>query len=255
MTADPVADQRASVRRALSLALVAALCIAALTAIAAILSGDFDDTDVRVIGTSLGFGVFSATAASGGSLRFRQSVNLRMLGLATMALSAVSFLLFCGAIWIDSEDDAWWQWFGCAGLATLASSHASLVTGALRDGDTPAIRGLTTASVALGTVDASFGILAISEAVDSVDVAVGQLVAVLVILLLLTTALPPILRRLQRTPAAPAARAQTPRLQHTTEIMSAIDHIEALNADPGNHAPEIRRECERLRQLMRAYDG
>ena len=240
----------------LSLALVTALCFAALTAIVAILSGDFDDTDARVIGTSIGFGVLSAIAASGASLRYRQSENLRTLGLVTMALSAAAFLLLCAAIWSDGDDELW-EWFGCVGLAALACSHASLVTGALRAGDSPAIRALTAASVALAMVDALFGILAISEAVEQVDDAVAQLVAVLVILLLLTTALPPVLRRLQRAPGVPAARpgpaVPAPPLQLAAEVLAAIDQIEALNADPGNRSPEIRRECERLRQLIRNY--
>ena len=38
-----------------------------------------------------------------------------------------------------------------------------------------------------------------------------------------------------------------------TEVRAAADRIEALNADPGNRAPDIRRECERLRGLARSY--
>ena len=60
--------ERAAIRRALSWALVAALCVAALTAIGAVLTGDFDETDVRVIVSSVGFGVFSVAAGSGASL-------------------------------------------------------------------------------------------------------------------------------------------------------------------------------------------
>lgn len=258
MTLDQAAQQRAAIRRALSFALIAALCLAALTAIAAIATGDFDDTDARVIGTSIGFAILSATAASGASLRFRQSENLRTLGLVTMAVSGVTFLLLCAAMWTDGDDDLW-QWFGCAALATLACSHASLVSATLRPGDSPAVRGLATTSMGLAMVDAFFGILAVSEAVDEVDDAFGQFMAVLVILLLLTTALPPILRRLQRpspTPIArPSAAAPAPPLQLAAELLAAIDQIGALNADPGNRGPEIRRECERLRQLIRAYSG
>ena len=224
----------------------------------AILSGEFDDTDARVIGTSIGFAVLSTIAASGASLRFRQPENLRALGLLTMVLSGATFLLLCGAIWTD-DDGELWQWFGCVGLAALACSHASLVTGALRPGDSPTVRALSTASGALAAADASFGILAISEAVDRVDDAVAQLVAVLVILLVLTTVLPPVMRRLQRPAAAvavsPPSDMPGPPLQLAAEVLAAIDRIEALNADPGNRSPEIRRECERLRQMIRAYES
>ena len=158
MTTEARAGQRASVRRALSWALVGALCVAAITAIAAITTGDFDDTDWRVIGTSLGFAIFSATAASGASLRFRGSESLRILGSATMALSAVAFVLLLVAVWNDGADDAW-RWFGSAGLAALACSHLSLVSGALRGTDSAAVRSLSTASMGLGVIDAFFGIL------------------------------------------------------------------------------------------------
>lgn len=262
-----VVAQRTSIRRILSWALVAALCVAALTAIGAILSGDFDETDGRVIATSLGFAIFSATAASGASLRFRGSENLRTLGLATVALAAVSFLLLVVALWSDGDDQAW-RWFGCTALAALACSHASLVSGALRISDTPAMRALAAASVVLGIIDSFFGILAISGAVDDVEEGFGQLMAVLVILLLLTTALPPILRRLQRPAGAvssPAGRASTAAKPTTpsspavaagllvVEVLAAADRIEALNRDAGNRAPEIRRECERLRELARLH--
>ena len=259
--------QRATVRRALYLALAIALCVAALTAVCAILSGDFDETDARVIATSLGFAVFSATAASGASLRFRDSKELRALGLATIAVSAVSFSLWLVAIWSDGDENAW-RWFGSMALATFACSHASIVSGALRGTDAPMVQLVAMASIALGVVDSTFGILAVSGAVDEVAEGLAKLMAVLVILLLLTTVLPPILRRLQRPaveaplsgagapPAAHAIAASAPvstPLRLAEEVLAAADRIETLNADPGNRAPEIRRECERLRELARSY--
>ena len=262
-------DERNPVRRGLSWALAAALCVAALTAIGAILSGDFDETDGRVIASSLGFAVFSATAASGASLRLRESEKLRTLGFATMALSAVSFMLLLAALWSDGDDEAW-RWFGSVALAALALSHASLVSGALRASDTVAVQALAMASISLGVVFSFFGILLVSGAVDHVEEGLGQLMAVLVVLLLLSTALPPILRRLQRPPvaAASAARGASPSgevatLSHrhapprslAAEVLAAADRIEDLNGDPANRAPEIRRECERLRELARFHSG
>jgi hypothetical protein len=265
MTPRVPADQRVAVRRALSWALVAALCVAALTAIVAILSGNFDDTDGRVLASSLGFAVFSATAASGASLRYRESESLRTLGLAAMALSAVSFLLLLVALWNDTGDDAW-RWFGCAALAALGCSHASLVSGASRDTDTPTVRALCKASIALAVVESFSGILLVSGATEEADDGMAQLLAVLVILLVLSTALPPIMRRLQRplvAVAPPAGRSPStepaaapsrrPPLPLVADVLAAADRIEALNGDPGNRAPEIRRECERLRELSRSY--
>ena len=71
--------------RLLGWTVVASLCVAAFTAIIAILSGDFDDTDGRVIATSVVFGVSTAVAGSGASLRYRDDGALRALGRAEAA--------------------------------------------------------------------------------------------------------------------------------------------------------------------------
>jgi hypothetical protein len=249
VTVEAAAGERATIHRALAWALVAALSVAALVAIGAILTGGFDETDGRVIATSLGFAVCSATAASGATLRFRASAALRTLGAATGALSAAAFVFLVVALW-SGEDDTW-RWFGCVALAALACSHASLVAGALRASDTPSVRALAKASIALGVVDASCGILAVAGTLDDVDESLGKLVAVLVVLLLLTTALPPILRRVQRAAASPGDAAA--RVDLAAEVLAAAERIDALNADPGNRAAEIRRECDRLRELARAH--
>jgi hypothetical protein len=93
------AARTAFLRRALAWALVFALLLAALTACAAILSGDFEEMDARVIGTSLGFAALSAAGASGAALRRRTSAALRRLGAATLALSGVGFPLLVAAVW------------------------------------------------------------------------------------------------------------------------------------------------------------
>jgi peptidoglycan/LPS O-acetylase OafA/YrhL len=233
------------IRRTLGWALVVALCVAALTAIVAVLDGDFNDTDWRIIGMSLGFGVFCALGASGATLRLREQPGLRHLGLATLALSLVGFVLLVVALWTDEgEGEGPWELWGCVSLAALAASHASLVLGARRDSDSDGIRLLSNVSVVLGTIDASIGILAIAGAVEEVGDGSAQVVAVLVILLILTTALPPILRRL----GGPAERPAPQPL--SVELLATADRIEALNGDPS-----IRRECERLRQLAREHAG
>jgi hypothetical protein len=242
--------QGAQLRRLVSWTLVATLCIAALTAIVAILSGEFNDTDAYVIGTSIGFAVFTATAASGASLRYRQNESLRLLGLATIALSAVSFGLLVLALWSDWDDEPW-QWFGCFGIATLTASHGSLVSGARRATDSEAIGMLATISICLAVFDGAAGILAISEVVDEVDTEFGQLLAALVVLLLLTTLLQPIVRRVQQPSDAAPARPQSAL---TSELVALADRLEALNADPARRSSEIRRECERLRELARTYE-
>ena len=278
-------EARAAIRRTLSWIMVGALCVAALTAIVAVLGGEFDENDARVIGTSVGFAVFSATAAVGASLRLRASESLRTLGLATVVCSAVAFLLLMVAVWAeDSLGGDPWSWWGAATLAAFASSHASLMAGSFRDGDSGAVRMLGLSSIALATLDSGIGILAIAGAFDDVDESAGQLLAVLVILMLLTTALTPVVRRLQASGAggagvaggaarpggaasaggaaapgeagaaggaAPASGSASALL--ASEVIAAADRIQALTADPGDRSPEIRREAERLRELARLH--
>lgn len=251
--------QGPSVRQALGWALVAALTVAGLTASVALIGGSFDETEARVLGTSLGFAVFSATAASGAALRFRQSEGLRALGLLTVAASAAAFLLLVAALWSDEYDEALWRVWGCTALAALASSHASLVLGGRRPADSDLVRLLIAISVVTAVVDASLAGAAVAEVVDEVDEGLVELMGVLVIALLLTTVLPPIIRRLQLRPARATELAATSRGVEpepptlAAEVIAVADRIEELNADPGNRAPEIRRECERLRQVARAY--
>ena len=72
---DDLGMTRTDLRRSLGWALVVSLTIAAFTASIAIVSGDFSDGDARVIGTSLGFAVFSAFAAAGGSMRLEMRLG------------------------------------------------------------------------------------------------------------------------------------------------------------------------------------
>jgi peptidoglycan/LPS O-acetylase OafA/YrhL len=81
MIASDSPQSRASLRRALGWSLVAGLSVAALTAAFAVVDGSFDETDGRVIATSLGFAVFSATGSAGAFLRLRRtSPALQELG-------------------------------------------------------------------------------------------------------------------------------------------------------------------------------
>jgi peptidoglycan/LPS O-acetylase OafA/YrhL len=228
------------IRRTVGWTLVIALCVAALTAIGAILNGDFDDTDARVIALSLGFGVYTALGASGATLRLREQQNLQTLGLATMVLAVVAFVLLPLALWNDDADGVWERW-GCVSLAALAASHASLVIGASRPSDGGGIKLLCTTSIVLASIEALIGILAIAGAVEEVGDGSAQVLAVMVILTILSTVLPPIRRRMG-PPPEPASPDPLAR-----ELLAAADRIEALNGDPG-----IARECERLRRLARA---
>src|SRR4051794_26490792 len=177
------AAERPSIRRPLGWALVVALCVAAATACLALLTGSFDDTDWRVIGTSLGFAAFSSTAAAGAGARLhareagrgggvaagfapRLAFRLllrppgvhareagRVVGFATVIASGLAFVLLLGLLWIDDGEGLLRAW-GCAGITALAGSHASLVLRARRGHeDSPTVSLLVTASLVTGGLD------------------------------------------------------------------------------------------------------
>jgi hypothetical protein len=238
--------ERGDIRRALGWALVAALTVAALTAIGALATGDFGETEWRVIGTSFGFAFLSATAAAGTSARLRPELDL--LGGVTVLASALTFALLAGGLWTDLQDDELlWRLFGCVLIVTLACSHACLVLMARRPGDSEAVRLLVTVSLTTAAIDSFFGILGVTGIAEDVDEGFAKLLAVLVVILLFSTLVPPILRRLQRPQAAPVGFAG--------EVLAIADRIDELGRGPGLRTPEIRRETERLRRLAQGQTG
>jgi hypothetical protein len=243
---------RESIRRAAGQALVAGLTIAALTAVVALLTGSFDDTEVRVILTSIGFAITSSTAAIGAAQRYRRSAALRALGTATALLSGATFVLLVLGIWTnDWGTEAIWRAFGCTSVLAVSGSHACLVLGARRPSDTDLIRSLVIASVALAVFDTVGALLPISGIAEGVT-DVAQLFAATLVLLVLTSVLPPILRRIQ--PAREGVPA-TALQRFAGEVEAAAERIDELSRGPSNRAPEIRREVERLRELARSFQA
>src|SRR3954454_18402150 len=120
------AGDPAALRAAAGWAFVAGLCVAALVAIVALLNGSFDDDDLRVVGTSLGFSVFSSTGAAGSSLRRRPDTWQWAFGTATMASAVAAFGLLLLVLWGDGS----WRAFGVAGLVAVLWGEGSAVVGA-----------------------------------------------------------------------------------------------------------------------------
>jgi hypothetical protein len=236
-------------RRAVLLGLAAGLSMAAAIAIVAILTHSFDQTDVRLIATSLGFSVFSALGAAGAPARRRP--KLATLGALTTGAAGLAFGLLELAIW-DQRTTWAWRAFGALAVLTLAASHASLVLSARRASDSPAITNLTVISVLTASVDAILALIPIVGLVHQISSSETRLGAVLVITMLLSTALPPILRR-----ATPSTNSPDARLPFTTPLsgaaraeLSEVAHrLEQLAPRAGDLAHEIQREAVRLREL------
>lgn len=232
----------AGLRRLAGRALVGGLCIAAAVAIVALLTGSFDDTDWKVIGTSLGFGVFSSTAAAGGSLRLRGESWAGRLGAAAVLASVAAFALLFAALWISDGEGVWRAW-GVAGLAALWTAHASLILRPLRPSDRSSVRSWSaTAVTALGIDTAAVILLLVG--IDPGDSEIlPRLLGVVLVVAILATALVPILRRM--TPHAPApVTGEAPTLAQ--QIAAA-----AARLDPLAGTSELRAEVARLRDLAR----
>lgn len=221
-------------------AVVAGLVLAALVAIVALVSGDFDDDDGRVALTSLGFSIFSGIGAPGAELYRRHAGGQRALGGLGVGLAVAGFILLVAALWIDDADEeGLWRTWGVVAVLALCAAHAALVLGARRGGDSPAVRGLGTASIGLALVDTTVAVLLIVGVADEFDEGWARALAVTVVLLVLTTALPPILRRLGRA---------TPPPTGVPEALEAIAaRLDSLGPTAAQEAVELRNIARRLR--------
>jgi hypothetical protein len=257
-----VTADAAAIRRFAGLALVAGLCVAAGAAVLALLTGSFSDEDTRVILSSIGFAVASATASSGAAARLRPSVRLQMLGSATVLASVAAFVLLLVGLWTNIDEwgsEGVWRACGCIGTLGIAGAHACLVLGGLRSRDTEAIRLVALSSIGFSAFDTFAVLVPLLDLVDDIDEPWPNVFGATLILLVLTSVLPPILRRMQ--PAAPqAAQSSNGSVDRgdeffATAVIRIADRIDVLNGDPGNRAPEIRAELDRLRKLAQSFEN
>ena len=245
----PGADREPlTLRRAAGWALVAGLCVAAAVAVVAVLTGSFDDTDWRVIASSLGFSVFAAAAAAGAAVRLRPEAWAEPLGGACVAASASAYGLLLGGLWVATDADGLWRAFGIAALAALWTSHAALVLRSRRPDDGALVRRLARLSIVSLGVEASAGVLALLGLLDDLDAEpAARVLAALVVVTVLSTSLPPVLRKLARRAGAPAATPlPTGRSRLAGEVAEVADRLEAMELPPAARA-----EIARLRRLAR----
>jgi hypothetical protein len=251
-----VSDPRDKVRRAAGWALVGGLSVAALTAIGALMAGDFGDTEWRVILSSLGFAIASAVAASGATQRVRASGLLRDLGTATAALAGIAFALLLAGLWTDDwGTEGIWRSFGCAAVLAIAGSHACVVLGARRRSDSHTVDLLVNTSLVLAAIDTLGGLLPIAGVVDEVGEGGAKFFGVTLVLLLLTTLLQPLMRRLGPSLGTSDAPRRDGVELLADEVATIADRIEDLARGPALRTPEIRREAERLRKLARSFQA
>jgi len=250
-------QQSGAIRRFAGWSLVVGLSVAAAAAALALLTGSFDYTELRVVLTSIGFAIASAAGSAGATARLRPSTGLQVLGTVTLLASAAAFALLLIGLWTNVDqwgDEGFWRAFGCIAVLGIAGSHACVMLVAVRHGDSDLVRLLTFSAIGFAAFDSVAVILPLAELVDDVDEGWARISGTALVLLVLTSILPPILRRLQPAPRpAPAANGSDDFL--ASAVVQIADRIELLNSDPGNRAPEIRAEVNRLRNLAQSYEN
>jgi hypothetical protein len=251
-----------SLRRLVLSALAAGLSVAAAIAIAAILTHSFDALDARLIATSLGFSLFTALGGAGVGPR-RCSGPIRHLGSATLCAAGVDFALLVRMVWLGGGEAALWRAWAILVLLTLAASHACLVLVSRRRTDSPLIGALIATSVGAASLDAVLGALPIGGLAEQVDGNFVRLVAILVVVMLLTSVLPPILRRIPPRerpdptglPAGPLPASISPPGGGEEDLLAIAGRLEALAPGTGELARAIISEAARLRELAQSPGG
>jgi hypothetical protein len=150
-------------RKLLFSAIVGALCLTAAIAVVVLLSGSFDSTSWRILGTTSAISFFGLLGVPVGMLleRGRALVLARISGTLTFA----AFVLTVGVIWRAWEDDFGKTWAVMLTLA-VAGAQAAVVEARRRDTDTRAIALLTSGSMLTGAVLTAMGIAAILLQID-----------------------------------------------------------------------------------------
>jgi hypothetical protein len=236
-------------RQVVGRAFVGGLCVSAAVAVLALLSGSFDEVHWRVIGTSLGFSVFTSTGEAGLALRVRSDARLRMLGSATAGVSLAALVFLVAALWIDESEQDWlWRGFGVAALAALWTSHASLMLGALRPTDSPAVRVLSQISAFTLGIETFAGVAAIV----GMDVGEGiNVLAALIVVTVVTTVLAPLLRRMGSTTTPSTAATAVGRGNgFAAEVAQSAQRLSTMDLPAPAQA-----EVDHLRRLARDAGG
>ncbi len=172
-------------RRIFLLGAAALASIAALVAIAAILNGDFGDTEGKVFATLAATFVAGSTATAGLALLARGV--LRPLGLLGVVLAVGGYIVWAEQIWAEHDSNGYWDFL----LILLAFTLATLAATANRLlASTPQlVKTLFPATATAATLAAASATIMVLR--DNGDG--WQLFAVLVILTVLGEILTPIL--------------------------------------------------------------
>jgi hypothetical protein len=193
--------ENSELRRLLLIATVTALSVTALIAIVALVAGDFGDTELRIMGTTAGFGLCALIATRGTALLDQH--RYETLARTVIGLSALAFLIELWVVWVDDDSEAGWKSYVCAIALAVAFGQVAGMIARRRETDPPAVRVIVWAAGVCAIVLAAMGCVAAIAEVDSAGY--YQAFGVIAVLDLLGVVLQPVVRRLG-APRADAAR-------------------------------------------------
>jgi len=141
--------EHAELRRLLLVATVSAMSLTALFAIFALLTGSFDETQLRILATTGGCGLASLLAMPG--TRLLERLEHVDLGRLVVFLAALTFVVELWAVWIDTHSDVSWRALAVAVSITVALAQiaGSLARPRPSDPDAVALLGLAAGVCAL----------------------------------------------------------------------------------------------------------
>jgi hypothetical protein len=204
----------------------AILVAAALVALAAVLKGDFSDTDGSILGTLAA--VLYAGGALFAGLAVAERGQARLAGWALAAAAPVGFALILAVIWgaFDDGEDAGWRIAFSAIIVLLAG--LLLCTALLLARGSVAYR-LALAVGGIGGVAAVMSVVAITRD-ESVGDGYAKMLAAAWILTVLGYALVPVVSRAVRPASAPEERlvahlGEVELVATTRAVEGAVDPV------------------------------
>lgn len=236
------------ITRAVLRLVAGSLCVAALAAVVAIVSGDFSDGDWKVIGSSVLVALASSTGGAGVGLRLRGTSAAVTLGTVVAAASVTAFALVNYGIWVGVDDDVFWRAAGVVAIVALDGAHACFVLARRRATDPAPVKLATGVAALTAAISGTFGILAVTGLADDGP---WQLLAVVLVIQLLATALAPLLRRMAgERPTATADAFRTRQGDIASELRVIADELDDAKSPAAVH--EL---ADRLRRLARHPAG
>ena len=197
-------SRRRSLARALAVAAVGALCLAALVAIVIFLFGQFGETEARLLGTAVSVAGYSLTGLAATTMLGRRPTWLAPLGLGA---SGAGFVLMVTLIWTSPNDGLLPRATMSVLVLAVAISHAALLLPRRADLPLPGV--VLRATLAASAVLAAMLIALILFAMEPGEF-YFRLLGVAAVLDVLGTLLVPILRKVG---SGDASAAPVPRLE------------------------------------------